>query len=755
MRKQFLIISTIILFFFPCLLYSENFSFSEDFSSWTNIDTSATSSTTMLDTTNHFAKLPYISSFTDLSVSGATITNYFGTSNINTLGYSITKWLIGGDYYYDIDTITYHPRIVSYNGSSFTDLSGTIYDFGNANINSLLWGGSYYLIGGGGYYCGPKLNKYDFSTYTIATSVLTNYSHLVDHPSPPPDHDSVPDSINILMYNGSYWLIGGDNGKLNRWDGVTIAPCTDLSTAATFITDGTHSTGYAISSIGWNGSYWLIGGANGQMRKYDGTSWTNLTTDFSFGTSQIYSIAWNNSYWLVGGADGKLTKYDGTVATSLTALTTSAGGNFGGNTVYSMVWNGYDWYIVGSGGKFVKYDGAGIADSNFIGLGDGPTGPPQTMLDASWGTNTIKSIGWNGTYLLFGGNTAKINRADGIYNGATPVSIVSKKISSTAERIYKATLTATEELNGQTLKYYLTANAGTNWKEFSNGVESTITYTASDLRWKAELTGTWKTPKIKNLLTVNYTTCDQSIIPANLAGDVTSLSDTETKITVLPETTNVNTQYSLINDNNPPTSLISPTNVIVAYDITAKNFDTNEIIEKFNKALTVTIHWQSGDGTYVNSTNNSVLLSNAKTQLTIAFWNGLHWVPLSSNVTVNGNNIYVSTKTLHLSKFGIIIGSPTNISVNCEPNPFTPLSCNSTFNKVKISFPNANNETVSFKIWDITGTLMKEINNTDGISSFEWDGKDEQGRVVESGVYIYEIKVGGSSAGKGTLVVAK
>jgi len=718
LKKKFLI----IFVFLPNLLYSSNFSFTEDFSSLGNIDTSSTSSTTMIDTTNKFARVPYVSSFTDLSVSGATITTYFGTNNIQTLSCGSNSWLIGGA----------SGKIVSYDGSSFTDLYNTIYDFNGTSINSILWGNSYYLIGG----AGPKLNKYKSTEYLIISSYLTNYG---------------TDPINVLGYNGSYWLIGGNNGKLNKWDGVTT-PFTDLTTDAGFGTD-------PISAIGWNGSYWLIAGANGKIKKYDGTSFTDLTTDFNFSTSQIYSITWNGTYWLVGGVSGKLRKYDGSTVTTLdTPFQAAAGGNFSTNTVYSIVWNGYDWYIVGGGGKFVKYDGAGTSNSNFIGLGYGPTGypvgPPSSLLSGSWSTYAIKSIGWNGTYLLFGGDSAKINRADGIYDGATPQMIVSKKMSSTTERIYKATLSASDEINGETLKYYLTADGGTHWTEFSNGIEKSITYTGNDLRWKAELTGRWRTPKIKGL-TVNYTTCDSSIIPAGLAGDVNSSSDSGTKVTVLPETTNVNTQYSLTKDNNPPTSSVSPTSAIVVWDITAKNIDTGEEINKFNKALTVTIHWQSTDGTYVDGTNNSVLLVDAKTSLTMAFWNGLHWVPLSSSVTTNGNNIYVSAKTLHLTKFGIIIGSPTNISVTCEPNPFTPLSSNSTFNKIKISFPNPNNDSTNLRIWDITGTLMKEISNSDGVSSLEWDGKDEQGRIVESGVYIYEVKVGGNSKWKGTIVVAR
>jgi len=49
---------------------------------------------------------------------------------------------------------------------------------------------------------------------------------------------------------------------------------------------------------------------------------------------------------------------------------------------------------------------------------------------------------------------------------------------------------------------------------------------------------------------------------------------------------------------------------------------------------------------------------------------------------------------------------------------------------------------------------MKEI-SYDGAGTLQWDGLDTLGRVVESGVYIYEIKVGGSAKGTGTITVGR
>ncbi len=91
------------------------------------------------------------------------------------------------------------------------------------------------------------------------------------------------------------------------------------------------------------------------------------------------------------------------------------------------------------------------------------------------------------------------------------------------------------------------------------------------------------------------------------------------------------------------------------------------------------------------------------------------------------------------------------------PNPFTPLSNNPNFNRVV--FPARAIEGVdgefSVLIFNISGVLIRELKSTDpGVRDLEWEGKDEAGDVVESGVYIYQIQVG-ESFNTGTVIVVK
>jgi hypothetical protein len=90
------------------------------------------------------------------------------------------------------------------------------------------------------------------------------------------------------------------------------------------------------------------------------------------------------------------------------------------------------------------------------------------------------------------------------------------------------------------------------------------------------------------------------------------------------------------------------------------------------------------------------------------------------------------------------------------PNPFTPLSPNEDFNQVV--FPARALEDASGEftvlIYDIDGMIVKTLTALPGETEVIWDGRDEAGEIVESGVYVYQLQVG-ESFKTGTLIVAK
>ena len=97
-----------------------------------------------------------------------------------------------------------------------------------------------------------------------------------------------------------------------------------------------------------------------------------------------------------------------------------------------------------------------------------------------------------------------------------------------------------------------------------------------------------------------------------------------------------------------------------------------------------------------------------------------------------------------------------------EPFPavITPLSNNEKFNQVTFPIRMIGDAEGEFMvlIFDVTGMLIKRIQPEDADQNNEknltWKGQNEDGEIVESGIYIYQVQVG-ESYKSGTLIVAK
>ena len=69
------------------------------------------------------------------------------------------------------------------------------------------------------------------------------------------------------------------------------------------------------------------------------------------------------------------------------------------------------------------------------------------------------------------------------------------------------------------------------------------------------------------------------------------------------------------------------------------------------------------------------------------------------------------------------------------PNPFNP--------RTTINYQLPRNTKVSLRIYNLNGQMIKSLVNskqTMGSYAVTWDGKDEYGKQVASGLYIYAIK---------------
>ena len=103
-------------------------------------------------------------------------------------------------------------------------------------------------------------------------------------------------------------------------------------------------------------------------------------------------------------------------------------------------------------------------------------------------------------------------------------------------------------------------------------------------------------------------------------------------------------------------------------------------------------------------------------------------------------------------------GTPLQLlgEVKVQPRPFSPFADEYVHFVFVVGNIEQGREVV-LKIYNLTGRLIRQLAQTGSARTyqFEWDGRDESGRVVEPGLYLYEVGIAGSDkARRGTFVVA-
>jgi len=140
-----------------------------------------------------------------------------------------------------------------------------------------------------------------------------------------------------------------------------------------------------------------------------------------------------------------------------------------------------------------------------------------------------------------------------------------------------------------------------------------------------------------------------------------------------------------------------------------------------------------------------------ESQLACYWWDGITWRPVGGEIDRDRN--IVTVKVSHFSYYGLFKARPMGISeYRPKERIITPAYADGK-NDVAY-FSGLSGQTTTIRIYDITG---KKIRTIDG-EPYEWDGKDEGGNIVESGVYIYQFKAevnGKKRSVNGTIAVAK
>ncbi|MDI6641779.1 MAG: gliding motility-associated C-terminal domain-containing protein, partial [Elusimicrobiota bacterium] len=140
-------------------------------------------------------------------------------------------------------------------------------------------------------------------------------------------------------------------------------------------------------------------------------------------------------------------------------------------------------------------------------------------------------------------------------------------------------------------------------------------------------------------------------------------------------------------------------------------------------------------------------------ELGVFWWDGFCWRYVGGKVDTEKN--VVTAKITHFSLYGVFPVKPLSADdYRPKENIITP-ACVDTFNDFA-TFDGLFDE-FEINIYDITGRKVITINQ-DSPSGPKWDGKDEFGNIVESGIYIYQFRAKADGRLKlisGTIAVAK
>lgn len=106
----------------------------------------------------------------------------------------------------------------------------------------------------------------------------------------------------------------------------------------------------------------------------------------------------------------------------------------------------------------------------------------------------------------------------------------------------------------------------------------------------------------------------------------------------------------------------------------------------------------------------------------------------------NSGSAYLYEPVVEVQAVRAVLPSPADLALSNYPNPFNP--------RTEIRFRLLSNADVSVRILDARGrhvrTLASGIHRAIGDASLTWDGADDQGRPMTSGVYYCEVVVGGN-----------
>lgn len=132
--------------------------------------------------------------------------------------------------------------------------------------------------------------------------------------------------------------------------------------------------------------------------------------------------------------------------------------------------------------------------------------------------------------------------------------------------------------------------------------------------------------------------------------------------------------------------------------------------------------------------------------LKVMWWDGFEWRVVGTSI--DQKMALASGYTKHFSLYAVFpVAALADDDYRPKEKIITPASADGS-NDFAVFGAIGPGDTIN--IFDVTGRRVRQLKNDNTI----WDGKDENGNIVESGLYVYQIKVPGKMI-NGTIAVAK
>lgn len=193
-------------------------------------------------------------------------------------------------------------------------------------------------------------------------------------------------------------------------------------------------------------------------------------------------------------------------------------------------------------------------------------------------------------------------------------------------------------------------------------------------------------------------------------------------------------------DNETPVKLSLVSSDVAVYELTVNNRQSYSFKKKVRLVLSY-----------------SMLKTNAEDEkyLKICYWDGVKWQTVGG--TVDTDKKTVSCYTSHASRYAVIkVADGIENSATASPDIITP-NHDGVNDAVVFNVRATDNAKAVINIYDMTGKIVRVIAEEDFGSSMSlaWDGTDAEGKLTETGLYVFSVTLSGRIISTGSVVIAR